>query len=59
MSVDVLWPLVRNDISLLAECHRVRELGAPPFLSLIHLYLPFLYVAFPLVPIQLATSNLS
>jgi hypothetical protein len=24
MSVDVLWPLVRNDISLLGECHIFR-----------------------------------
>jgi hypothetical protein len=24
MSVDVLWPLIRNDISLLGECHRVK-----------------------------------
>jgi hypothetical protein len=24
MSVDVLWPLVHNDISLLVECHRVK-----------------------------------
>jgi hypothetical protein len=31
MRVDVLWPLVRNGISLLAECNRVRKLGDPLF----------------------------
>jgi hypothetical protein len=33
MSVDVLWPLVRNGICLLGECHRVKWLGYPPALS--------------------------
>jgi hypothetical protein len=55
----VLWPLVHNDISSLAECHRVRELGALPFLSLIQLYLPFLSLPFPLAPVRLAFSNFS
>jgi hypothetical protein len=41
MSVDVLWPLVRNDISLLGECHIVRWMGSLSLLSLICLYLPF------------------
>jgi hypothetical protein len=55
----VLWPLVHNGISLLGECHRVRKLGALPFLSLIDLCVPFLSIPFLLAPARLATSMLS
>jgi hypothetical protein len=33
MSVDVLWPLVHNNINLLGECYRVRYWVLSPDLS--------------------------
>jgi hypothetical protein len=53
----VLWPLVRNDISSLGECHISSWVLL--LISLIGLYLPFFSLFFPLAPVHLATSNSS
>jgi hypothetical protein len=52
----VLWPLVRNDISLLVGCSPFSLFN--PFMLTFSI-LPFLSILFPLAPVQFATSNLS